>query len=105
MDVEGWLEDDLGFVPQEVLKSNSADLIVQFVRSGVGVACLPCYMGELETGLVRVSGVRRSQMPELWMLYSPKHRGVARIQAIAALIEETVLKLKPMIEGQDLVGG
>ncbi len=99
IDVDPWLTESLGLKPNVIVKSNSTDLSVHYVRSGVGVAFLPCYVGESEPDLVRVSPVRREGMPDLWLLYSPQHRDISRIKVVADVIAQAVSELKPMIEG------
>ncbi len=100
LDVQPWLTETLGLIPKVILRSNSTELSVHYVRSGIGAAYLPCYVGELESDLVRVSPIRKGQMPELWLLYPPQHRDVKRIKMVADVVEQAVLELKPMIEGR-----
>ncbi len=97
---KGWLETELHYTPNIVMRCNSTDLVIHYVRSGVGAAYLPCYVGELEEDLVRVSEVRRSKVADLWLLYPEQYRDSARVKAVAQVLRQAVKRLKPMIEGK-----
>lgn len=100
---KGWLETELNYTPNIVMRCNSTDLVVHYVRSGVGAAYLPCYVGELDPELVRVSEVRRSKVADLWLLYPEQYRDTVRIKAVVEVLKKSIQRLKPMIEGQQLL--
>ena len=102
LDVRNWMTEELGLVPKPVLQCNSIELIAQFVQSGLGVAYLPCYVGEYRSSIARVSQVRRSGMPDLWLLYHPRQRHLKRVKALAEVVSTACERLKPIIEGEVL---
>lgn len=51
------------------------------VRSGVGVAVLPCYLGEIDTELTRIGNPIDDLAVDLWLLAHPDLRHTARVQA------------------------
>ncbi|RFB81397.1 LysR family transcriptional regulator [Methylovirgula sp. 4M-Z18] len=59
---------------------NNINAILNSVKSGVGVAVLPDYLAEIETGLVRV--LPQAEMPELdcYLVYPEEMKNVARVQ-------------------------
>ncbi len=66
----------------------STDLQRAAVAAGMGSTLLPCYLGDRDSQLARVKGTAES--PELrcamWLLSHPDSRGVARLQAVAAVV-------------------
>jgi DNA-binding transcriptional LysR family regulator len=69
---------------------NDAEAIVQAVRAGLGKSLLPCFVGERERGLKRLSRVVLSR--EIWMLVHRDLRAQARIAAVI----DWLLELMPM---------
>ena len=96
------MTEELGLEPQTVIQANSMELVAQFVRSGRGIAYLPCYYGEYHSDLTRVSEVRRSGMADLWLLYHPRQRPYRRVRALAEVVVAACERLKPIIEGDVL---
>ncbi|MFA9216520.1 MAG: LysR family transcriptional regulator [Sphingomonadaceae bacterium] len=72
--------------PLQLLRLNSLSTMVRACRAGLGLALLPCLMGE-QPGLHRLSAgieVRR----ELWLLSHRDAASIARFQAVAAWLTE-----------------
>lgn len=102
LDITNWMKEELGLIPKPVLQCNSIDLVAQFIQSGLGIAYLPCYVGEYHEGITRVSKVRRSGMPDLWLLYNPRQRHLKRVMAMAEVVTAACQRLKPIIQGEVL---
>lgn len=64
---------------------------------------LPCYLGELDQRLVRISEPKAHQMPEIWLLYHPRLRTQLRIRKFVDQLTEGFERLRPVIEGSGLV--
>jgi DNA-binding transcriptional LysR family regulator len=66
----------------------SIDHQLAAVVAGMGSTLLPCYLGDRDARLARVKSTAKS--PELrcamWLLSHPDSRGVARVQAVAAVV-------------------
>tara|TARA_R110002012_G_scaffold9835_2_gene45668 strand:+ start:5557 stop:6426 length:870 start_codon:yes stop_codon:yes gene_type:complete len=58
------------------------------VRHGAGVAVLPCYLGDADETLVRLSQPIEALTTQLWLLTHPDLRRVARVRALLAAITE-----------------
>ncbi|MGQ3486920.1 LysR family transcriptional regulator [Roseovarius pacificus] len=52
------------------------------VRSGIGVAVLPCYLADADTDLVRLGDPIEDVAVDLWLLTHPDLRDTARIRAV-----------------------
>ncbi|MEM7043208.1 MAG: LysR family transcriptional regulator, partial [Pseudomonadota bacterium] len=55
--------------------------VFDMVRSGLGIAAMPCYLGEACPGLVRVHEPDDSTPWDLWLLAHPDVRRSARVHA------------------------
>jgi DNA-binding transcriptional LysR family regulator len=74
----------------------SVDLQLAATRAGMGSTLLPSHLGEQDPQLARVQrGTDRADVlrREVWLLSHPDSRGVARVQAVAELMIETVRRL------------
>ena len=72
--------------PRIALKVNSLSTMVRACRAGVGMALLPCIMGQQE-GLVRISGgveVRR----DIWLLSHRDAGSIARFKTVSAWLSQ-----------------
>ncbi|MEM9471019.1 MAG: LysR family transcriptional regulator [Pseudomonadota bacterium] len=64
-----------------VTKANTLMGVFDFVRGGLGVGVLPCYLGETCADLVRVQDPEEKYNSNLWMLAHPDIRRSARVHA------------------------
>jgi len=73
---------------------NDAEAIVQAARAGVGKSLLPCFVGEREPGLRRLSSVELSR--EIWLMVHRDLRAQARIAAVI----DWLVELMPVCAGR-----
>ncbi|WP_299491764.1 LysR family transcriptional regulator [uncultured Shewanella sp.] len=59
---------------------NQGLLQFEFVKSGMGMAMLPCFIAENEQKLQRVPGCEPQVMHEAWLLSHPDYREVTRLR-------------------------
>lgn len=93
-----WLRTQLpGIKP--VLRCNSLTAMLAAARGGVGLAALPCFMGDRAHELVRV----REPLPEcavgLWLLSHRDLRRVARVRALLDYLHEALVQRRARFEG------
>jgi DNA-binding transcriptional LysR family regulator len=72
--------------PCRVLKVNSLSTMVRACRAGVGLALLPCIMGEQE-GLQRI-GDRVEVLRDIWLLSHRDAGSIARFKTVSAWITQ-----------------
>ncbi|MFB9866382.1 LysR family transcriptional regulator [Vreelandella sulfidaeris] len=60
------------------------------VRHGAGIAVLPCYLGDADKTLVRLSQPIEELTTQLWLLTHPDLRRVARVRAFLAAVTEGI---------------
>ena len=76
--------------PQIPVKTlcNNASLRLAAVEAGMGLAVLPCAMGDSHKDLVRVSRREPVLGQEIWLLTHPDLRNTARVRVLSAFIVE-----------------
>ena len=68
---------------EPVYRTSSMLLLLAAVREDIGLACLPCYLGDPEAGLTRVLDLAPALGADLWILRHPHHRDTARMRAFS----------------------
>jgi DNA-binding transcriptional LysR family regulator len=70
-------------------------------RRGFGVAVLPCYMADADSGLRRVLPELVTEgTPDLWILYHPDVREVSRVRLFAEFIADAITTDLDLFEGR-----
>ena len=68
-------------------------------RAGLGLALLPCFLGETDPGLERARGTLPEPDRSLWLLLHPAVRRRARVRACVDFLAEAVLADRALFEG------
>jgi DNA-binding transcriptional LysR family regulator len=91
-----------GIVPQQrkVLKVNSLSTMVWACRAGVGMALLPCIMGQQE-GLQRV-GANVEVLRDIWLLSHRDAGSIARFKTVSAWLSDVYAASGHLLCGADL---
>ncbi|MEE8077658.1 MAG: LysR family transcriptional regulator [Pseudomonadales bacterium] len=69
------------------------------VRSGMGITLLPCCVGDIDPALSRIAGIRPVDTREIWLLFHPDLRRVARVHTFAEYLQQTFVKLEDALLG------
>ncbi|WP_026145248.1 LysR family transcriptional regulator [Pseudomonas asplenii] len=69
------------------------------IAAGLGFGFLPCMLGDITPGLVRVGPVVRELQDELWLLTHQDIRKSWRVKAFMTFCAAAVADLKPLVEG------
>lgn len=70
------------------------------ITAGLGFGFLPCMLGDMTPGLVRVGPVVPELQDELWLLTHQDIRRSWRVKAFMTFCAAAVAELKPLVEGQ-----
>ncbi|SAL55482.1 LysR family transcriptional regulator [Caballeronia humi] len=84
-----------------VYRTNS--LVNQLIaaRTGIGLALLPCYLGDSDGGVVRVSGEPVAALQgELWIVTHGDLKKTARVRAFFDLVGEGLASQRDLFEGR-----
>jgi len=77
-----WFEGSLK--PDTVVyRASSMLLLLAAVREGLGLACLPCYLCDSDTKIVRAFDVPKEHCADLWVLRHAHSRDNARLRVFA----------------------
>ncbi len=83
-----WLEEALRS-PKVEFRSNSLLTLAAATREKLGVAVLPCFLGDGTAGLRRLPLPATIPEREIWLVRHPDFRAVARIQAVSEFLIRT----------------
>lgn len=81
-----------------VFTSTSVMLTLEAVKLGIGVAPLPCFLGDEERGLVRMSEPLDELTMDLWILTHPDLRNTARVKALMRFLVDQFDKQQSRLE-------
>jgi DNA-binding transcriptional LysR family regulator len=81
-------------------RSNSLLNQLTAVRAGIGLAALPCFLGDGDAALARVVGPIPQLARELWLVTHDDLRRTARIEAFFAMMAAAIKEDRPLIEGR-----
>ena len=66
---------------------------------GLGLALLPCFLGDAASQLRRLSPPEPALASELWILTHPDLRNTTRIKAVFQVLQQELAKLAPRFDG------
>ena len=82
-----------------VFSSNHIMSIMEAAREGLGIAPLPCFMGDRDKKLVRVIDPPEEMTLALWLLTHPDLRHTARVKALTNYLYTALSNDKNLLEG------
>lgn len=80
--------------------SDSVAAISAAVAAGLGIGFLPCMLGDIMPGLVRVGPIVDELHDELWLLTHPDIKKSRRVQTFMTFCADAVARQRPLIEGR-----
>jgi DNA-binding transcriptional LysR family regulator len=86
-----WLEE-IAYAASTVLRTDSREAQARAAVAGAGFACLPRYIGDNTTDLVRVNTPLPVPAREIWMGIHAEVRNTPRVQAAARLLTAGIRK-------------
>jgi len=79
--------------------SNSTMAILNACKNNMGVAPLPCFLGDSQADLVRVIEPQDDFILDLWLLTHPDLRQTARVKSLMNFLQESFNSNKDLLEG------
>ncbi|MEQ9607903.1 MAG: LysR substrate-binding domain-containing protein, partial [Kiloniellaceae bacterium] len=80
-------------------RSNSMFNQASAARNGLGLAVLPCFLGDSDPRLQRVTPPLEDLTTELWLLTHPDLQRTARIRALLDLLYDSLRRQRRLFEG------
>lgn len=84
---------------QAVLRANNFVGVLHACVAGLGLAVLPCFLGDAEVSLKRMSDPLPDCKTELWLLMHLDLRDTVRVKAVFQVIQEEVGKAAGLLDG------
>lgn len=85
---------------QAVLRANTFLGVQRACAAGLGLAVLPCFLGDAEAALERVSESLPDCRTELWLLMHLDLRDTVRVKAVFQLMQQEVGQAAASLEGR-----
>ncbi|MDH5546720.1 MAG: LysR family transcriptional regulator [Gammaproteobacteria bacterium] len=82
------------------LSSNSTQIILDAVKRHMGVAPLPCFLGDAETSLRRIISPPDELVLQLWLLTHPDLRNSTRIRTLLDFLHAELSTKQDLISGK-----
>jgi DNA-binding transcriptional LysR family regulator len=107
----GWEEDAAGIMAADWLRRaapgsatvyRTSSLVNQLVaaKAGIGIALLPCYLGDDQPGVVRALGGPIPKLAgELWMVTHADLKATARVRAFFDIVGDGLVRERTVFEG------
>lgn len=98
-----WIVREVG--PERIVHRGTSLLgLREAARAGIGVAPLPCFLGEGDSGLVPVTPVIADMSVGLWLLTHPDLRRMPRVRATLDAIADSVARRRGLLQDGGLSG-
>jgi len=79
---------------------NHSMLQLEAAKAGMGMAVLPCFLGDAERSLRRVAPERATPLWEIWLLTHEDLRRTARVRLFMDFMANAILAKKDLLEGR-----
>ena len=93
-----WLAERLGDRPPQIRASRLA-LQLDAIRAGAGLGILPCFIGDADPGLVRVTAPIADLPADRWLLVHPDLRTVPRVRFVIDWVCRVFREGRPALQG------
>ena len=94
-----WLLGRLGGARLAV-RCNNWLVLHEAARAGVGLAVLPCFLGDVDPALKRVGGVVSEVFADQWLLVHRDLRALPRVRAVMDAVIELFQRERALLEGR-----
>jgi DNA-binding transcriptional LysR family regulator len=81
------------------LRSNSRAVLENAAASGLGIAVLPCYLGDGRADLMRVGAAGPVLVRDLWLVIHSELQTQARVRAVADFLVDAVGRARSLLLG------
>jgi DNA-binding transcriptional LysR family regulator len=85
---------------QARVRMNSYPGILHACASGLGLAVLPCFLGDREARLKRVTGTLADCRRPLWLLHHPDLRNMTRVRVVCNVVQDVMHRHLGELEGK-----
>ncbi len=83
-----------------IARSNSMPNLVSALRAGLGIAMLPCLIGDTEPDLVRCLSPVREVESEMWLIVREEVKSAPHIRAFSDVLAVEIQKMRGRLAGE-----
>lgn len=95
-----WIAQQLPVSGRVIVSSNNMDVLCELAARGLGATEVPCYIGEFNDSLVRISEPHPFRFAQAWLLYHPQLRNLRRVHLLVDHLVQAFGRLAPAFEGK-----
>ena len=95
-----WLMEHLGDQRPRV-RASRFSLQVEAIRAGAGLGVLPCFVGDADPALVRLTAPIAELGADYWLLVHPDLKTVPRVRLLSDRIRAAFKGSRPTLQGAD----
>jgi DNA-binding transcriptional LysR family regulator len=92
-----WLAERTGDRPPRI-RASRFGLQLEAIRAGAGLGILPCFVGDADPTLVRLTAPIPELANDQWLLVHPDLRGVPRVRRVIEWIRATYKEARPTLQ-------
>jgi DNA-binding transcriptional LysR family regulator len=85
------------------VRTNDWQILAEAARTGSGLAVMPCYMGDADPNLRRISAPLKEVVAEQWLLVHRDLRALPRVRAVMDAIIRLFHEDRALLEGRQAV--
>jgi DNA-binding transcriptional LysR family regulator len=97
--IRDWRLGQMGGEPvrdaRVVLRVNSALMLLQAVRMGIGIGPLPCFLAAPDDSLERVPSGAPAELDEVWLVVHADVQRTSRVRAVIEALEKRMADIAP----------
>ena len=82
------------------MRTNSRAVLESAAAGGLGIAILPCYLGDARADLTRVGGSEPLLVRDLWLVVHAELRTQARVRAVVDFVVDEAHKARDVLLGR-----
>jgi DNA-binding transcriptional LysR family regulator len=94
-----WLAERLGDRRPRV-RASRFSLQLEAIRAGAGLGILPCFIGDADPGLVRLTAPVPDLTADFWLLVHRDMKDVPRVRRVIDGVREAFRRDAPMLQGR-----
>ena len=95
----GWAKPDVLSVSEIAFRVSDAETQLTAVRASMGLARLPCFIGDADPNLVRAPGSITKRLGTLWLLTYGETRKTRRVRLFSEFIQRRIAAYAPLLAG------